>query len=51
MSKADMVVEIVNDMRKNGEEMRLWKNVELPRECMSLLESLDEEPAAVKARV
>ena len=29
---------LVGEMRKNGEEMRLWKNVAIVRECMDILE-------------
>lgn len=32
-------VSLVAEMRKNGEEMRLWKNVAIARECMDILEA------------
>ena len=31
-------IDLVALMRKNGEEMRLWKNVAIARECMDILE-------------
>lgn len=31
-------LDLVELMRKNGEEMRLWKNVAITRECMDILE-------------
>ena len=49
--KAQRVIAIVDEMRKNSEDMRQWKNIPLANECVQLLKEIDatEEPPIGKA--
>ena len=44
--KAQRVIAIVDEMRKNSQDMRQWKNIPLANECVQLLKEIDatEEP-------
>ena len=50
-SLADKIVETVEQMRENSSENRMWKNIPLAKECMQMLQVLDdpEETAMGKA--
>ena len=49
--KAQRVIAIVDEMRKNSQDMRQWKNIPLANECVQLLKEIDatEEPPIGKA--
>lgn len=36
------IIDNVNQMRKNSEEMRMWKNIPLAKECVELLKAIDD---------
>lgn len=36
------IIENVDQMRKNSEEMRMWKNIPLAKECVGLLKDIDD---------
>lgn len=36
------IIDNVNQMRKNSEEMRMWKNIPLAKECVELLRAIDD---------
>ena len=40
--KIKRLVALVNEMRKNAEDMRMWKNVELAHECVALLQTITD---------
>ena len=40
--KANRIVTNVDQMRKNSEEMRMWKNIPLAKECVELLKAIDD---------
>jgi hypothetical protein len=52
-STADLIVDLVAQMRENSKEMYSWRNVALATECVKLLRQLDtpEDTPLVKARV
>ena len=39
---AEQVVSMIEEMRENGESMRLWKNVELSVKCIERLNAIDD---------
>lgn len=41
-SKAERIVANVEKMRKNAQEMSMWKNLPLARECVELLREIDD---------
>ena len=41
-SPAKHIVAKVKQMRKNSQEMRMWKNIPLAKECVQLLQELDD---------
>jgi hypothetical protein len=41
-TKAQRVVRLVRTMRKNAENMRMWKNIPLARESVELLRAIDD---------
>lgn len=41
-TKAERVLKLVNTMRKNSENMRMWKNIPLAKESVELLRSIDD---------
>ncbi len=48
---AERIIAMVEEMRANGENLNLWKNVELSRKCFEILESLEDVSALDKALV
>lgn len=40
--KANRIVTNVDQMRKNSEKMRMWKNIPLAKECVELLKAIDD---------
>ena len=40
--KANRIVTNVDQMRTNSEEMRMWKNIPLAKECVELLKAIDD---------
>ena len=40
--RAERVVKRVDQMRKNSQEMRMWKNIPLAKECVQLLKDIDD---------
>lgn len=36
------IIDNVDQMRKNSEEMRMWKNIPLAKECLELLKAIDD---------
>ena len=48
---AQRIMNLLEQMKVNGEEMRMWKNVELSRQCLEILETVDDATAADKALV
>lgn len=41
-SPAERIVALVDEMRENSSEMRMWKNIPLAEECLRLLRALDD---------
>jgi hypothetical protein len=41
-SKAERIVANVEKMRKNAQEMLMWRNIPLARECVELLREIDD---------
>ncbi|MBP5340905.1 MAG: hypothetical protein J6Y52_00880 [Bacteroidales bacterium] len=39
---AERIIAIVDEMRENSSEMRMWKNIPLAKECMQLLREIDD---------
>ena len=39
---AQQIIAMVDEMRENSSEMRMWKNLPLAKECMQLLRDLDD---------
>ena len=39
--KAQRVIAMVDEMRKNSQDMRQWKNIPLANECVQLLKEID----------
>lgn len=48
---AEQVVSMIEEMRENGESMRLWKNVELSVKCIERLNAIDDASELEKALV
>lgn len=48
---AQRVLDLLKQMKENGEEMRLWKNVALSRQCLDILETIDDVSPAERALV
>lgn len=48
---AEKVVSLIEEMRENGENMRLWKNVELSVKCIERLNFIDDASELEKALV
>lgn len=46
---AERVIALVDEMRENSQEMRMWKNIPLAEECVSILRSLKDETPLGKA--
>ncbi len=46
---AEQVVSMIEEMRENGESMRLWKNVELSVKCIERLNAIDDASELDKA--
>ena len=44
--KAERVVANIEHMRENSQEMRMWRNIPLAKECMELLRSIHDDEAA-----
>lgn len=40
--KVKKVIKNVEQMRKNSEDMRMWKNIPLAKECVQLLKDIDD---------
>lgn len=40
--RTQRIIENVNKMRKNSEDMRMWKNIPLAKECVQLLKDIDD---------
>lgn len=40
--KTERIVALVNEMRENSQEMRMWKNIPMAKECVALLKSIDD---------
>ena len=40
--KVKKVIKNVEQMRKNSEDMRMWKNIPLAKECVQLLKEIDD---------
>ena len=40
--RTERIIENVAQMRKNSEEMRMWKNIPLAKECVELLKAIDD---------
>lgn len=41
--KVKLIVKTVDKMRKNSEQMRMWKNIPLADECVRLLREIDDQ--------
>ncbi len=39
---ASRIIDLVDEMRHNSQDMRMWKNIPLAQECMQLLRKLDD---------
>ena len=39
---AERIVALVDEMRENSQQMRMWKNIPLAEECICLLRNLDD---------
>ena len=48
---AERIIAMVEEMRVNGENLSLWKNVELSRKCFEILENLNDVTTLDKALV
>ncbi|MBQ8703165.1 MAG: hypothetical protein IJ524_02165 [Bacteroidales bacterium] len=46
---AERVVALVDEMRENSQEMRMWKNIPLAEECVRILRTLKDETPLGKA--
>ena len=46
---AEKVVSLIEEMRENGENMRLWKNIGLSAECIERLGMIDDASGLEKA--
>ena len=40
--RAEKVIKNVEQMRRNSEDMRMWKNIPLAKECVQLLKDIDD---------
>ena len=40
--RTDRLIAAVDQMRKNSEEMRMWRNIPLSEECLQLLKDIDD---------
>jgi hypothetical protein len=40
--RTEKVIKNVEQMRKNSEDMRMWKNIPLAKECVQLLKDIDD---------
>ena len=40
--RAERIIKNVEQMRENSQEMRMWKNIPLAKECVQLLKELDD---------
>lgn len=40
--KTELIVKNVTQMRENAQEMRMWKNIPLAKECIELLKAIDD---------
>ena len=45
------IIALVNEMRENSQDMRMWKNIPMAKECIDLLKAINdpEETAMGKA--
>ena len=41
-AKVERLIANVNQMRENSQEMRMWKNIPLARECVDLIRAIDD---------
>ena len=48
---AEQVLALIEQMRENGENMRLWKNVELSVQCIDRLNVIEDASELEKALV
>lgn len=39
---ASRIIDLVDEMRHNSQDMRMWKNIPLAQECLQLLRQLDD---------
>ena len=44
--RTEHIIKTVDQMRQNSEEMRIWKNVPLAKECLELLQAIDDPEEA-----
>ena len=49
--KTNRIVTLVDEMRENSYEMRMWRNIPLAKECIQLMQEIDDrdEPPSGKA--
>ena len=47
--KAERIVANIEHMRENSQEMRMWRNIPLAKECLELLRSIHDDEAALEA--
>ena len=40
--RAEKIIKNVEQMRENSQEMRMWKNIPLAKECVQLLKDIDD---------
>ena len=40
--RTQRIIENVNQMRENSQDMRMWKNIPLAKECVQLLKDIDD---------
>ena len=40
--RTNRIIENVNQMRENSQDMRMWKNIPLAKECVQLLKDIDD---------
>jgi hypothetical protein len=48
---AERIMNLFKQMKENGEEMRMWKNVALSRQCLDILETIDDVEIRAMARM
>lgn len=49
--KTERIISNVDKMRENSQDMRMWKNIPLAKECIQLLKELDSTEETPKGDV